>query len=49
MMICKVWQVIWIVLKVAGMVDWSWWVVFVPLYVMILDNLGHILDSKKCL
>ena len=26
-------QVIFIVLKIIGQIDWSWWLVFVPFYI----------------
>lgn len=26
-------QIIFIVLKVCGLIDWSWWVVFIPVWI----------------
>lgn len=29
----EVLQIVFIVLKLTGVIDWSWWAVFIPLYV----------------
>lgn len=28
-------QIVFIVLKLVGVIDWSWWAVFIPLYISI--------------
>lgn len=28
-------QIVFIILKLVGVVDWSWWAVFIPLYISI--------------
>ena len=28
-------QIVFIILKLVGVIEWSWWLVFIPLYVMI--------------
>lgn len=28
-------QIVFIILKLVGVIDWSWWAVFIPLYISI--------------
>lgn len=28
-------QIVFIILKLVGVIEWSWWLVFIPLYIMI--------------
>lgn len=41
-------QVIFIIAKLTGMVDWSWWVVFLPLMITTFAAvLSEIIKEKK--
>lgn len=50
-----VWQVIAITLKIAGEVDWSWWIVLVPVWTVaimfaaafILGAIAHTIMLRK--
>ncbi len=33
-------QIVFLILKLCGVITWSWWVVLIPLYLEILWNIG---------
>ncbi len=33
-------QIVFLILKLCGIITWSWWIVLIPLYLEILWNIG---------
>lgn len=41
-----VYQILFIVLKVFNVIDWSWWIVLIPLWIGIVSGLLDAIDAR---
>ena len=46
MNINALWQIVFVVLKLTGVIDWSWWWVMSPLWINFLARTGMILYKE---